>query len=120
MRCSQARRRAVEAYRAAAHRTQRESSQHLFDRKSLWATLFLRFEAFDSAARCGGWESRAAGTASVTARSSFSLAGVITPVRPSARHLAGITGTNGRDRAFNREKALCPAPQALDWSASYS
>jgi bifunctional non-homologous end joining protein LigD len=29
-------------------------------------------------------------------------------------------GTNRRDRAFNREKALCPAPQALDWSASYS
>jgi cytochrome c len=25
--------------------------------------------------------------------------------------LAGITGTNRRDRAFNREEALCPAPQ---------
>jgi hypothetical protein len=35
-------------------------------------------------------------------------------VRPSARHLAGITGTNRRDRAFNRQEPLCPAPQSLD------
>jgi hypothetical protein len=32
---------------------------------------------------------------------------------------AGIAGTNRRDRAFNRQEALCPAPQSLDWSAPH-
>jgi Bacterial regulatory helix-turn-helix protein, lysR family len=31
----------------------------------------------------------------------------------AANH-AGITGTNHRDREFNRQEALCPAPQSLD------
>jgi hypothetical protein len=52
-------------------------------------------------------------------RSSFFAAEVITLVRPSARHLARITGTNRRDRAFSREEGLCPAPQSLDWSAPH-
>jgi hypothetical protein len=33
--------------------------------------------------------------------------------------LAGMTGTNRRDRAFNRQEALCPAPRSLDWSAPH-
>src|SRR5215468_3385258 len=37
-----------------------------------------------------------------------------------ARHLAGITGTNRCDRAFNRQEHLCPAPQSRDWSAPHS
>ena len=37
-----------------------------------------------------------------------------------ARHLAGITGTNRCDCAFNRQEHLCPAPQSRDWSAPHS
>src|SRR5215469_3100901 len=37
-----------------------------------------------------------------------------------ARHLAGITGTNRCDRAFNRQEHLCPASQSRDWSAPHS
>jgi cytochrome c len=29
---------------------------------------------------------------------------------------AEIAATNRRDRAFNRQEALCSAPQSLDWS----